>query len=145
MTTFADSSAVVKIYADEPGHELVRARPVLVVSQVARAEVPAALWRKQRDGMFEQVEAEILVAAFESDYYGTPGHPLRFVVVDLNPVVLEAAARLTRRHGLRTLDAIQLASAVLAAEADPDITEFAAWDKHLREAAHAEGFTLLPA
>ncbi len=47
MSVFADSSALVKLYADESDHELVRRIDVLIVSQVARVEVPAALWRKQ--------------------------------------------------------------------------------------------------
>ena len=47
---FADSSALVKLYADEPGHEQVRQPMHLVVAQLARVEVPSAIWRKQRLG-----------------------------------------------------------------------------------------------
>ncbi|RSM86922.1 PIN domain-containing protein [Kibdelosporangium aridum] len=145
MIVFGDASALVKIYADEPESELIRGIPSMVVSQIARVEVPSAIWRKARCGELSGDEAALLVADFEADYYGTADGRSRFIPVDITVVVLEAAARLARRHYLRSGDAIQLASAVLAAEADPDITGFAAWDKRLREAAATEGFTLIPA
>ena len=44
MIVFADSSALVKLYADEPDHKLVREQGSLVVSTLARVEVPAAIW-----------------------------------------------------------------------------------------------------
>ena len=40
---FADSSALVKLYADELGADMVRALSPLIISQLARVEVPAAL------------------------------------------------------------------------------------------------------
>ncbi len=46
------------------------------------------------------------------------------------------------QHGLKTLDAIHLASAMMIA-AD-DLT-FATWDRRLHAAAQAEGLTTLPA
>lgn len=145
MSVFADSSALVKLYADEPGYELVRDVPVMVVAQIARVEVPAAIWRKQRNGEFSQADAAVLVADFEADYHGSPDRVPRFIPVATSDVVLEAAARVTRIHGMRAYDSIQLASALLAAEGAPEITEFAVWDKQLRKAASAKGFTLIPA
>lgn len=51
MTVFADSSAVVKLYADGAGADEVRALTFpLYVSALARAEVPAVLWKKHRTG-----------------------------------------------------------------------------------------------
>jgi predicted nucleic acid-binding protein len=46
LSTFADSSALVKLYADEAGYEQVRDLVSIAVAQLARVEVPAALWRK---------------------------------------------------------------------------------------------------
>jgi predicted nucleic acid-binding protein len=145
MSVFADSSALVKLYADEPGCELVRDIPVMVVAQIAQVEVPSAIWLKQRSGEFSEADAALLVADFEADYHGSPDSVPRFAVVNTMGVILEAAARIARRHRLRGFDSIQLASAILAAEAAPEITEFAVWDKQLRRAASAEGFTLIPA
>jgi hypothetical protein len=80
-TVFADSSALVKLYADEPGSELVRRLTTLIVCQQARVEVPAALWRKHRMNELSADDASILVAAFEADYFGTVDDPARFFLV----------------------------------------------------------------
>ncbi|MBP2320724.1 putative nucleic acid-binding protein [Kibdelosporangium banguiense] len=144
MTVFADTSAVVKRYAKEPGQDLIRQIPILVVSQLARVEVSAALWGKERMGEISHREAAVLESLFEREYHHLDDGPRVFSPVRVTPVVLEAGARLARKHRLRGFDSIQLASAILAAETAPEITEFAAWDKRLREAAAAEGFALIP-
>lgn len=145
MSTFADSSALVKLYADEVHHEPVRRLDGLVVSQIARAEVPAALWRKHRLGELGVEHATTLVQSFEADYFGTEDEPPRFAAVRLADAVLDDAARLAGVHGLRAYDAVQLATALAAAAADRSCTAFAAFDRGLRAAAAAEGFTLVPA
>lgn len=144
MSAFADSSALVKLYADEAGHEQVRALPLLVISALARVEVPAAIWRKQRMGELDAADAGVLVAAFDADYHGAEGAPPRFVVVTPAAAVLDSAARLTAVHGLRAYDAVQLASGLAVAAADPECGTFAAFDRTLRVAAAAERFTVLP-
>lgn len=140
MSVFADSSALVKLYVIEPGSAEVEALTGLVVSQVARVEIPAAIWRKQRMGVISAADAGLLVSAFEADYYGTSDEPPRFAVVPVTPVVLDVAARLTGVHGLRAYDAIQLATAQLVASADPECRTFAAFDKALADSAAGEGF-----
>ncbi|AIJ21066.1 type II toxin-antitoxin system VapC family toxin [Amycolatopsis methanolica] len=140
MSVFVDSSALVKLYVAEPGSEQVQALSGMVVSQIARVEIPAALWRKHRTGAISAGDARLLVSAFEADYHGTPDEPPRFAVVPVTPIVLDVAARLTGVHGLRAYDAIQLATAQLVASADRECRTFAAFDKALSEAAAGEGF-----
>lgn len=144
MIVFADSSAVVKLYADEQDHQLIRDQGTLVVSALARVEVPAAIWRKHRMGELDPADATILVAAFEADYHGSAQDQPRFGVLAVTATVLDAAAALAGVHGLRAYDAVQLASAKAAAEAIPDCRTVAAFDGTLRAAAAKEGFTLLP-
>jgi predicted nucleic acid-binding protein len=134
----------VKLYADEPGHEAVRALGPLVVSCLARVEVPAALWRKHRSGELEAEAARVLAAEFEADYAGAGGAGQRFVVLGLPPETLEEAARLVVAHGIRAYDAVQLASAVAAREADAGCGSVACFDRRLRRAAVAESFSLIP-
>ncbi|MDQ2708813.1 MAG: type II toxin-antitoxin system VapC family toxin [Actinomycetota bacterium] len=138
--SFADSSALVKLYADEAGHEAVRALDRIVVAQIARVEVPAALWRKQRIGELSAEGAAVLVTAFEADWFGTDQDPRRFEIARMNQLVIEDAARLTGVHGLRAYDAVQLATARAVRTADPDATRFVAFDRTLRGAAAADGF-----
>ncbi len=142
MTAFADSSALVKLYVPEVGFESIRHRPVLAVSQLARVEVPSALWGKQRGGELDVSDARLLVSAFEADYAGAPGSATDLVVVQVREPVLRLAASLTARHRLRAYDAVQLASAALVRHADPTVDEFLAFDEHLRTAAAIEGFSV---
>jgi uncharacterized protein len=110
LSTFADSSALVKLYADEPGHEQIRGIGSVAVSQLARVEVPAALWEKQRMGELSANDARLLTADFEADYFGTDSEPPRFVAVTAAGSVFDEAARLCASHGLRAYDAIQLSA-----------------------------------
>lgn len=144
MSTFADSSALVKLYADEDGYQQVRGMTSIAVAQLARVEVPAALWRKQRIGELSANDARLLTADFEADYYGTGSEPPRFAAVLATGSVLDEAARLCASHGLRAYDAVQLSSALAVRRADESCTTFAAFDRSLRTAAATEGFGLVP-
>ncbi|WP_240687046.1 type II toxin-antitoxin system VapC family toxin [Amycolatopsis suaedae] len=142
---FADSSALVKLYVPERGHERVGSLAAVVVSELAGVEVPSALWRKHRTGELSAAAARVLVGAFEADLHGTAETEPRFVAVTASPLVLDTAARLTGVHGLRAYDAAQLATAKVVASAEPACRTFATFDKSLADAAAAEGFALLPA
>lgn len=144
MTTFADSSALVKLYADEPGQAEIRDLSVVVVSELARVEVPAAIWRKHRTGELAAQEAGLLTSEFEADWYGTAASPSRFLVAVVNDQVLDTAARLAGAHGLRAYDAVQLATAAAVRAAEPSCQSFAASDESLRRAATLEGFAIVP-
>jgi len=134
----------VKLYADEPGHRPIRALETLVVSAIARVEVPSALWRKARTGELEDAAAGILVGAFELDFHGDLESGPRFTIVSLTEPVLIAAAREAASHALRAYDAVQLASALAVREIDPRCSHFACFDAELRRAASRAGFVLLP-
>ncbi len=140
---FADSSALVKLYADEQDSADVRKLSHLVVSQLARVEVPAALWRKHRMGELAATDAGVLVADFEADYFGDIDGPPRFSVVAVTVAVIDAAAHLVGVHALRAYDAMQLASALSAADAVPEGVDFLAYDGALTAAAAAEGLTVV--
>jgi uncharacterized protein len=144
VSTFADSSALVKLYADEAGHEPVRSLSGVAVAQLARVEVPAALWRKQRMGELSADDARLLTADFEADYFGTDSEPPRFAAVAPAASLLDEAARLCASHGLRAYHAVQLSSALAVRRVDESCTAFAVFDRSLRTAAAAEGFALVP-
>lgn len=145
MSTFADSSALVKLYADEHDHHHVRQLNAVAVAQIARVEVPAALWRKQRIGELGADHAQLLTAEFEADYFGTDDEEPRFASIVITSGILDEAARLCAVHGLRAYDGVQLSSALAARRADPACATFAAFDESLRAAAATEGFALAPA
>ena len=66
-----------------------------------------------------------------------------FVEIQPNDVVRTVALRLLRIHPLRAADALQLASAVLAAGEDRGALEFLSYDEQLTVAADLEGFPCL--
>lgn len=142
---FADASACVKRYVDEPGADLVLRLSALALASLTRVELPSAIWRKQRSGALSLEQTNIILDAFDGDWLGTPGRPPAYAVIDIDGDLLDRAAKLVGPHALRAGDAIQLACAVAAREADPEIVSFACFDGRLREAAAREGFRLLPA
>ena len=100
MTAFADSSALVKLYVSEIGHLLVRSAGPLVISGLARVEVPAALWRKARSGEVSINDARTLVTEFEFDYVGSSYSSPRFLaILNVGSRLLDEAALLSVRHG----------------------------------------------
>lgn len=135
---------MVKLYVDEEGHEAVRTVDVIAVSDLARVEVPSALWRKHRLAEIDDDVIAILLAGFENDYFGTLESAPRFRVVQVSDLVLANAAGLTGTAKLRAYDAVQLASAEAVRAADPGCDTFACFDASLRDAAAGAGFALYP-
>lgn len=67
-----------------------------------------------------------------------------WTVVDDYEAIVTRARQLAKAHGLRSGDAIQLASALIASGDHPTTLPFVTNDVELRRAAHAEGFPTLP-
>jgi predicted nucleic acid-binding protein len=128
----------------EEGFEPVRRLPVpLLVSLLARVEVPAAFWRKYRIGELDLDDVLLLNRAFAADYAGTPDRPPRFQPIEVTDATVERAAELAGTHGLRAYDAVQLACALVTREADRRCATLASFDQDLVRAATAEGFAVL--
>ena len=144
MIVFADSSALASRYSPSE-YDVVPADCAIAVSAIARVEVVSALWRQARDGVIAFEDAGTLAREFVADYQGTTNEARAYQPVGASRVVLERAAGLAAMHGLRTLDAIQLASALAARRLEPECRTMVVLDQRLRRAAAAEGFELLPA
>jgi predicted nucleic acid-binding protein len=137
LTSFVDSSALVTIYAETEVEAALPPGPT-VVSAIARVEVAAAAWTKHRTGELTSEQANALVAAFDADWRDG-----RYFPVGLRSRVLAGAARLTGIHGLRSLDAVHLATALVTRDADPTCTTFVTLDRRLGTAAAREGFAVV--
>lgn len=111
-----------------------------MISALSLTEVLAAIWGKALRGELADGHALTLDRAFLADV-----RRCRFAVVPIADAVLARSLACVRRHRLRGADAVQLASALLAREADQAVDTLAAFDLHLRRAAAAEDFVLLPA
>ncbi len=115
----------------------------VVVSALARVEVAAAIWWKSRAGELSPEDAAVLVEGFEWDWLGDRETPGMFAVVVVSPEILETAAHRLALHPLRAYDAVQLATALAAREADPELIQFACADVQLARAAAIEGFRVV--
>jgi predicted nucleic acid-binding protein len=139
---FFDSSALVKRYQFEAGSErvsnLVDEAELLLIARLTQVEVTAAIVRRGRATRTPEQEVDRLLAAFERDVLSS------LDVVEFSSALLDESMALTRRHGLRAADAIQLAAAALARpEYAPSNMIFVASDRELNAAAMAEGFSIL--
>ncbi len=142
MILYVDTSAVVKALLFEVGSADVErwyARADEVASSVITyAEACAALSHSARMHRHDTAALSASVAALEAQWD-------EFFVL---PVPERAAGQIALRHGLRGMDAVQLATALelraLASAHSPGVeVVVASYDRRLLEAAEREGFATL--
>ena len=132
MTITLDSSALLKRYLMEPGHELVNeyltSDPIWCASALARTEVPLALHRVA-SGPEEQ---RMLWSTFREDWE-------RVAVVPTDQRCLARAVELGATFQLGTVDALHLA----AADRLPRPLTYLTFDSHQIPAALGIGFEVV--
>ena len=145
-TYFLDTSAIVKRYFPEQGHDWVVAlcdparSHKLYISQAALVEVVASICRKTREQHITISERDMLIDTFRQDSQDTYGISL----VTAKTYVF--AGDLCRLHSLRAYDAVQLACALsLRDEAlanQVSVPTFVCADINLINVAMAEGLSI---
>ncbi|MBN1661728.1 MAG: type II toxin-antitoxin system VapC family toxin [Anaerolineae bacterium] len=140
---YLDASALVKRYADEAGSDWVRwitepeAGNTILLAEVTLVEVAAALAAKQRaSGGIALEERDRALSRFLQDC------DEGFLILPVDRLVIDRAVELTQSHRLRGYDAIQLASALVAADLvasqNLSLPRFVASDGDLLSAAAVE-------
>jgi len=142
VITYLDTSAFVKLVVDEEHADEVHSwfeesRPA-VTSVITYPESCSALGRRARLSLEDDARLEEWLAALNTRWS-------RAVTIEVTP---ERAGALATKHGLRGMDAIQLATASrvrkrLDAQGVDEPLVFACYDRRLLEAAEREGFTTL--
>jgi predicted nucleic acid-binding protein len=99
-------------------------------------EVASALARREREGAFTIAERNRAVTSLNTDLSA-------WILVEITPELTADAQRVLLRHGLRTGDAVQLASCLYLQHETRQRVPFAAFDDRLRTAARAEGLTVI--
>ncbi len=132
MILYVDPSALVKRYVAEEGSDdvavwLAQAATV-ACSRIGFVETYRALM------LAGLVDPQAAVAAFATDWD-------RIAVIEVSDTLTRRAATLAAGLGLRSLDAIHLASAEVLVS--PDLT-LATWDRRLWQAAQTLGLQPLP-
>lgn len=123
---YLDSSALVKLVVPEPETDpllaFLRMQPRQVTSRLATIEVPRALARRGPTGQPKAVDLLASMDLVELD------HELALAAAVVEPV------------GLRTLDAIHLATAMALRD---DLSAVVSYDRRLVDAARAAGLLVL--
>lgn len=140
MTLYAESSAVLAWLLGEPaGHrvrELLRRADLVVASDLVLIECDRVLIRAVTLGDFPEAAASERRARLNAT-------AVRWHLFRVAAPVVERARRPFPEEPIRTLDAIHLASALLARSAVPDV-ELLTLDERIRLAATHLGFTVQP-
>ena len=133
MTLYVDSSALLKRYVDEAdsaeANAYLRSDPALATTRVTVVEIRRNLARLLSDRPLATARQ-----AFTADLAA-------FSVVELDATTCEAAATISEVTGVRTLDALHLATLVFLRSRglSPGL---ATYDQRLAAAAISEGFVL---
>ncbi len=137
---FVDTSALAKRYLNETGSNWVRrlmhpsSGHTHVVSELLRVEMASLFSYHQRQSLLLPRYINRLESAFLRHYLS------EYMVIPVTTSVLISASNITKRHPLRSLDAIQLASAVQATSLVSSPITFISADNRLLTGAAAEGF-----
>jgi uncharacterized protein len=139
---FVDTSAVVKRYVPEVGTQWVlgwilpSAGSVVVISELTRVEIFSVFARREREQSLSTINANLLRSNFlahaQKEYLITP----------LNTDIVEDARMLVTKYPLRSLDAIQLASANQAQTILGEPMTFVSADARLLSILPQEGFAV---
>ena len=140
---YFDSSALVKYYHDEPGSpEVIRLIQTSdtrhYISRLTFIEVHSAFGGKVRSGHIEPEQFELSCERLRRDVYER-----RFRVLTMKATHYREAERLLKTYtadrGLRTLDSLQLAVALLELHRESRLDQFVCADETLADVASMEG------
>ncbi|MEW5802470.1 MAG: type II toxin-antitoxin system VapC family toxin [bacterium] len=113
MRAFLDTSSLLKLYHHEIGSDAIEDALLsdveeIFLSDIAILEFRSAIWKKVRKGEINEKVAIEVISYFQDDY-----HNFQWIKIQFE--TLEAASKLLMKYGhkgLRTLDSLQLASAL---------------------------------
>ncbi len=133
---YLDTSWLVKLYIDEGDASRVQGAVdeggPAIVSDLSFVEFHALVERQKREGLLAAETVAEMSSRFRREWVDRAR-------IAVSADVLGKAADLVATHPLRSLDAIHLASALLAAAGSPEGLRFGAADRRLVAAAKAEG------
>lgn len=138
---FWDASAIIPLCLQEPRTSLLRRvaeeDSTMVAWWAAPVECYSAFARLRRDGILTRAnedQARHVLASLVAAW----------IEIEPSREVRQNAGRALLLHPLRAADSLQLAAALVWVRGHADGHHFICLDHRLREAAHREGFLVLP-
>lgn len=110
MILYLDTSALIKLYAQEQGREdvesAVQEARVVAVSEIGYVEARSALARKEREGFFSEEDHDDAVEFLKRDFREV------YLRQPVTREIITRAGELAREHALRGYDAVHLTTAL---------------------------------
>lgn len=115
MIVFLDTSSLFILYYQEVDSFIIESVfadykvTTVFLSEISKVEFAATVWKKVRRQDITELQAKVVIEAFEEDY-------AKYSFVQIDNIVIERAKSLITkygREGLRSLDSIQLSTAVI--------------------------------
>ena len=115
MKLFLDTSSLFKLYHQEADSANVESLftdytiSAVFLSEVAKIEFSSTVWKKVRTQEINVSQAHAIIEAFEKDFD-------KYLFIQIDAIIIEQARIMLTKYGmqgLRTLDSIQLSTAVL--------------------------------
>ena len=139
MIAFLDTSTLVKLYhEEESSFEVEKAISMvgeIYLSGIAELEFSSTIWKKVRTNELDKADASTVIEAFEDDFS-------KYSWVEIDSESIQSSKNLLMRYGqkgLRTLDSIQLSSAVSLRNTN---CQFITFDLRLRNFFQEEGLSV---
>ncbi len=140
MILYLDTSALVKLYAQEAGSKIVRQAVadanLIATSLLSYVETRSALARKRRGGEIGAADLKRGKQAFERDW-------VRLHRLPIDEASVRKAGEMCDEHALRAFDALHLAAADSLQAVLRTTVTFACFDGALNVAAQARGLETL--
>jgi predicted nucleic acid-binding protein len=139
---YIDTSGLAKYYIPEQGTGWMRmlirpsALPIVVICDATLVEMFSLLDRRRKMGSLTPAMVTAVQASFLQHVKN------RYLVEPVDTSIFIQARLLVTKHGLRTLDAVQLSAAVSAATTLGETLTFISADVNLLTAAQAEGLVI---
>ncbi|HVU12516.1 MAG TPA: type II toxin-antitoxin system VapC family toxin [Phototrophicaceae bacterium] len=137
---YVDTSALIKRYMTESGSNWIKTllNPangnVIIVCDLTAVEVFSTLARRQREKTISRARVQILQSHFLVDF------EREYLSLALKDVIVVRARDLITKYPLRSLDALQLSSAIEATNILGEQLTFLSADKNLLAVAASNGF-----
>ncbi len=136
MNCYFDTSALIKRYIEESGSiavsEIFREAESVLISEISKVECVSVLKRINVEGQISDEEYEYLKKEIQADAED-------FTLIKIVDII-DSCEEAIDKYQLKTLDAIQLASAIYAKD---EIDNFVCCDNKLNAAASSESIQVI--
>ena len=138
MKIFLDTSSLFKLYHREEGTDTLEhlfskvTITNVYLAEITKIEFTSSVWKKVRSKEVTELEAITTLQLFERDN-------VKYTFVATDSIIIERATNLATKYGLkglRTLDSIQLSSAISLVQ---DVSLFITSDNLLNSLMNEEG------